>query len=631
MNILARPTEQIRKIFFLLLFLFAALTFAQNFAQAQHLRLVRSSAQTGATAANTQIDIRIAYELGMSRPTTHLYEVTMTATNVRQPFIEVQFPTWVPGAYRTIDAARNVQEFRAGTTAGQTLPFTKTDTKTWRVETRGNSTLRVGYQVYADQLNVSGIHLDDTHAYFNGALLFPYIVGAKDRPVTLTINKPPRWATISTGLESAQGRASTFPAPDYDTFIDAPTEIGNQNVLRFNYQNIPYEIAIYGNHNYDLRKFQSDVESIVQSQVNMFGGAPYRRYVFIFHMTPSGGGGLEHLNSTSIGLRKYNGATEDGLDRFRGVTSHEFFHLWNVKRIRPDVLGPFNYAAQVPTRYLYISEGMTSYYGDLHILRSGVWTPEKYYKQQASQIQTLQRLPGRRILSVEESSINTWYTPDNSANNSFSYYTKGDILGMLLDLEIRQRTKNSRSLDDVFLLLYEKYALPKPGFPPGGFEAAVEEVAGSNFKEFFAKYVNGTEELPYERILAYAGLRLERKNDPTKPDLGITFPSEATANAIGINITGVSSESPAYNVLAPNDVILAVGGERTNATLFPLQVARFREGERVPMTIFRGDRLLEVSMTLVARPTVTYAISEDPSASAEQRALRAAWLIGKRT
>ncbi len=609
MNIFLRRANPYRKLFLSSLFLLLAFT---------------------QTSAQNQSNISVSYELGMSRPVTHLYEVTLTATNVSAPFIEVQFPTWVPGAYRVVDSARNVQEFRAGTTNGSALPFTKTDTKTWRIETRGNSALRASFQVYADQLNVSGMHLDDTHAYFNGALLFPYVVGAKARPVTLTINKPPRWATISTGLEATRGQANTFTAPDYDTFVDAPFEIGNHNALRFSYQNIPYEIAIYGNHNYDLRKFQSDVERIVQSQVDMFNGAPFRRYVFIFHMTPNGGGGLEHLNSTVIGLRKYAGATEDGFDRFRGVTSHEFFHLWNVKRIRPDVLGPFDYAVQVPTRYLYVSEGMTSYYGDLHILRSGVWTPEKYYRQQANAIQTLQRLPGRRILSVEESSINTWFTPDNSANNSFSYYTKGDILGMLLDLEIRQRTKGARSLDDAFRLLYERYALPKPGFAPGGFERTVEEVAGGSFKEFFEKYVNGTEELPYERVLGYAGLRLERKEDATRPNLGIAFPGEAATNAVGINITGVNSESPAYNVLAPNDVILAVGGERTNAQIFPFQIARFREGERVPMTIFRGDRLLEVSMTMSKRPLVTYAITENPAATPEQRALRAAWLTGRK-
>ena len=586
-----------------------------------------SSAQTAPPPGDAR-GLTIRYEIGMSRPVTHLYEVTMRLEGVSALSVDVQFPAWVPGSYTIIDAARNVQEFNAATAAGQPLDFAKTDTMTWRVQTRGSSSLQVNYKVYADNIGVGGAHLDDTHAFFNGPLVFAYVVGAKERPVTLTLKRPARWTNVSTGLDPLPGRPDTYAAPDYDTLADAPFEIGTHQVLAFDYKGARYEIAIYGSHNYDTARFRGELERIVRSQADMMCGVPFRRYVFIYHMLPDGRAGLEHLNSTVINRRKYAGNTEEGWDSLRGTTSHEFFHLWNVKRLRPAPLGPFDYTRQVTTRDLYVSEGMTSYYGDLHLARSGLWTPERYYKNLANEIQTLQGKPGRRILTVEESSINAWLRPDDEANTSFSYYTKGELIGFLLDMEIRRRTRNARSLDDVFLFLYRTYGLPLPGWPEGGFRRAVEQVAGSSFAEFFESYVAGTKELPYEAALGVAGLHLERKASPDI-DPGFTYPTGAAPNAVGLTVSTVSSEGPAYNVLAPKDVLLAVGGERATAqTLLP-QLARYREGDRVPLTVFRGDRLLELTMTAPTRRTETYAITEDPNATPAQKALRESWLKGR--
>jgi predicted metalloprotease with PDZ domain len=243
----------------------------------------------------------------------------------------------------------------------------------------------------------------------------------------------------------------------------------------------------------------------------------------------------------------------------------------------------------------------------------------------------LQSLPARRILTVEESSINTWFTHDEAvaANANFSYYNKGELLGLLLDLEIRQRTNNAKSLDDVFRHLNENFALPKAGWPPGGFQQVVETVAGSDFDEFFTRYVAGTEELPYERALGYAGLRLVRK-EAAPFDLGVKFTADTPATAVGIPITSVNAESPSYNVLANGDILLAVGGERTTEATLPAQLARFKPGQSVPLTVFRGDRLLELTMTMTNRPTVAFEIVEDPQATPGQKAIRASWYTGKK-
>ncbi|HYO62448.1 MAG TPA: hypothetical protein VER08_02210 [Pyrinomonadaceae bacterium] len=573
-------------------------------------------------------NLTVRYEIGMSRPTTRLFEVALVLENVSAPEVEIQFPVWVPGAYTVVDPARNVQEFRAATAAGQPLVARKTQPNAWRVETRGATALRADFKVYADNIAVPGAHLDDTHAFFNGPLVFPYVVGAKERPATVAVKRPPRWTVISTGLDPVPGRADTFAAPDYDTLVDAPFEIGTHDVMTFDHQGVRYEIAVYGNHNYDPQRFRAEVESIVRSQVAMMCGAPFRRYVFIYHMLPDGRSGLEHLNSTVINRRKYAGNTDEGWDSLRGVTSHEFFHLWNVKRLRPEVLGPFDYARQVPTRDLYVSEGMTSYFGDLHLRRAGLWSNERYYKKLADEIKTLQSKPARRFLTAEESSLNTWLRADDPENANFSYYNKGELLGLLLDLEIRQRTNNSKSLDDVFRQLLSEFGLPKRGWQPGGFQKAVESVAGSDFSDFFRRYVAGTDELPYERALAYAGLRLERK-EAKEVDPGFTFKGDDEQGPVGLAVKSVGAESPAYNVLAIDDLLLAVAGERVTKETFPLQLARFREGERVPVTVFRGDRLLELSWTMRARPAASYLITEDPNATPAQRALRESWLKGE--
>jgi predicted metalloprotease with PDZ domain len=359
------------------------------------------------------------------------------------------------------------------------------------------------------------------------------------------------------------------------------------------------------------------------------GGTPYKRYVFFFHGTNGGSGGLEHLNSTQITFGRYAQDNTDAYHRFQFVIAHEFYHLWNVKRIRPEVLGPFDYSRPQHTRNLYVSEGMTSYFAALSLVRSGVWDRATFYDDLAKNIQELQTQPGHLLTSAEMSGWLTWNRPDNSANVTISYYTKGQILGTLLDLELRGRTGGRKSLDDVFRQLLAEHGLPKPGFAEdGGFRGAVEKTAAAgaaagDFGDFFTRYVSGLDELPYDTMLTGAGLKLEITRAPAVRSIGVATRTDADR----LIVDSVPPSGAGYDAgLMPGDVVLALDDERVMPATFAARLNDRRAGTAVKLQVMRGDRLLAVPVTLQEDRKPTFKIIEDPAAPPAARALRDAWL-----
>jgi predicted metalloprotease with PDZ domain len=311
------------------------------------------------------------------------------------------------------------------------------------------------------------------------------------------------------------------------------------------------------------------------------------------------------------------------------VIAHEFFHLWNVKRIRPEILGPFDYSRPQHTRNLYVSEGMTSYYAALALVRSGVWDRQTFYNDLATNIQELQTQPGHLVTSAEMSSWLTWNRPDDSSNVTISYYTKGQILGTLLDLEVRGRTANRKSMDDVFRQLLAEHGLPKPGFAEdGGFRAAVEKTAATggasgDFGDFFARHVSGLDELPYSDMLGRAGLTLEITRAPAVRSIGVTTRTDADR----LLVDSVPPSGAGYDAgLMPGDIIIALDEERVMPATFAARLNDRRSGTIVKLQVMRGDRLLTVPVTLQEDRKPTYKVVEDPNATAAARALRDSWL-----
>jgi predicted metalloprotease with PDZ domain len=555
-------------------------------------------------------------------------------------------PAWAPGAYIIRNEWRNVQEFSASDETGAALRFEKVDKQTWRIFADRGRRITVRYKLYYRNYN-------DELCYITGPSVFMYVVGKApyplSGPVSVRIDSPSGWR-LQSGLVAGRSPGS-YVADSYDTFIDGSIIVGkNWEETRFDVKGVPHYIVFIGKGNYDKQKITDDTKTVVTYLAEMMGGLPYDKYVFFLRSRPGGGsGGLEHLNSTDISFSAYNtNQPEANYKRFMFVVAHEFFHLWNVKRIRPAVLGPFDYTKEQNTRNLYVSEGMTSYWAAIGLKRSGVWSLKDFYDDLTREISTLQSSPGRKIMSVELSSWDTWNVGDNVTNNRIDYYNKGQLIGTILDLEIRHRTGNQRSLTDVFVYLLKNHGLPKPGFEDKrGFRDAVElitgEAASSNrdFGDFFSKYVSGTEEIPWNSFFEYAGLMLEEKKGSARPYIGITsgntLPGAGFINSPRIvlpagqlAITNVAPGSPAEESgLDIGDILVAIDGDHIEAGTFNDRFNEKKIGASIVFTVLRRDQIKYITVTVGKEEPVTYSIKEKPDATEMQKKIFGSWLSEK--
>jgi predicted metalloprotease with PDZ domain len=585
----------------------------------------------------------------MARPHTHLFEIDVAIKRTADAPQEelLVMPVWTPGSYLIREFARNVQDFAASTAANQPLKWEKTNKNTWRVVTNGARDWHATYRVYANELSVRTSELNSAHAFWNNANLLMYLEGFLNSPSTVHVLAPDVWK-VATGLPAVLGQKNIFRAENFDVLYDSPFEASNFKTLVFNVKGIPHRIVIDGEGNYDPERMRRDVQKIVETQVEVMGGEiPYRDYTFILHLRANAGGGLEHLNSTALGYPRFGFKIQTG-DRatsaspaatttperdyrgFLSLVSHEFFHLWNVKRIRPDALGPFDYTKENYTKLLWVAEGITDYYADLLVRRAGLITENEYLTATARAIQTLQNTPGRKEQTVEDSSFDTWikfYRQDeNSINSQVSYYDKGAILGLLLDLEIRQRSKNGKSLDDVLRYLYVEFFKKNRNYTPADFQKACELMAGSSLEDFFNRYVRGTEELNYSVALEAAGLRLDTTGTGTG-DEKVYFGADVAQEEDRLIVRRVYAGSPAYEQgLNAGDQIVALDNMRVTRDFFNARLAEKKPGDLINLTIFRFDDLSTLLIKLAERREGTYRIVPLPSQTEAQKRVYKSWL-----
>jgi predicted metalloprotease with PDZ domain len=584
----------------------------------------------------------IRYRIAFPEPHTHLFDVTVRVPlDPRRDEVELSLPAWTPGSYKVRDFARHVQDLVARGPGGSAVAGRKTDKHTWRFDARGLASLEVSYKVYANELTVRTAHLDDRHAYWNGANLCLAVAGETSRPCEVELGPLPRGWIVATGLEPLAGAPGSFVAPDYDALVDAPFDVGLLVVREFVVDGVKHVIALDGEGNYDAARMREDVEKIVRSELAMFGGKPpYPHYTFIVHCVPEGtpGGGLEHASSTTLMWQRFKFRPRDKYEDFLALVSHEFFHLWNVKRLRPRELGPFDYGRENYTRALWIVEGVTSYYDELFLRRAGIWDADGYLKKTAEHVGNLEETPGRLHQSLEESSFDAWIKyyqkNEHSVNATVSYYEKGQVVAWLLDLELRARTGGERSLDHVVRRLYEEHPETGPGYDPARFEAIASEAAGSDLSWFFEGYVRGVKELDYDRHLAPFGLRLawEPKSKDAaakdgsaeaRPWLGARMRPEGGRAIVAEVLEG----SPAWRAgVQPLDELVALDGFRTPCEQVEARLHERRAGEKVRLSLFRGDRLVEAEGTLEARPFARAAIQRRPDAGERERRLYEGWL-----
>ena len=582
----------------------------------------------------------ICYSIFPADPEAHLFEVRCTVDNPDPSGQKFSLPTWIPGSYLIREFAKHVVRIRAQS-GRKLLRMVKLDKNTWQVEPF-DGPVTVTMAVYGWDLSVRGAHLDTTHAFFNGPAVFLQVEGREYEPCEVEI-LPPKGAKyrpwrIATAMQRKGAKPysfGTYKAANYDELIDHPVEIGTFTLATFKACGVQHDIAITGRHRADMRRLTRDLKQLCETQIRLFGEpAPIDRYVFLVTAVGDGYGGLEHRGSTALLCaradlpHKRMDKASSGYRTFLGLASHEYFHTWNVKRIRPAAFTPYDLNRENHTTLLWAFEGFTSYYDDLLLVRSGLISRNTYLDTLGRSVTSLLRTSGRRKQTVAESSLDAWikyYLPDeNTPNAGVSYYGKGSLVALCLDLLIRDQTGGRKSLDDVMRALWKRHGMKGIGVPEDGIEKIAEQVAGVNLKRFFDKTVRSTADLPLQKLLASVGVdmtlrpprsevdRRERKSTHVEKtaDHGVTL-GVRTGTAVGdVRITHVLDDGAAQKSgLAAGDIVIAMDGLRVTPDKFDSQLSRYQPGETVTLHAFRRDELHVLELTLSAAKPDAWALS----------------------
>jgi predicted metalloprotease with PDZ domain len=583
----------------------------------------------------------ISYTLRFPAPQTHYVEVEALVPTEGRPEVELMMAVWTPGSYMVREFARNLETVTAWSGSGEPLPIAKTSKNRWRVEAEGPSVI-VRYKVYSREMSVRTNFVDESFAILNGAPTFLTLAGGERRPHDVRLVLPPQWRTAVSPLPGTSENA--WRAADFDTLVDSPIYAGNAPVYRFEVAGRPHLLVNEGEGNvWDGPRSAADAERITRELAAFWGVVPYERYVF-FNLITEAVGGLEHRDSCVLMTSRWKSRTREGYNDWLSLVSHELFHAWNVKRLRPAELGPFDYEGEVYTRSLWFAEGVTSYYDDLLVHRAGMTKRDEYLKRLSKQIETLQITPGRLVQPLEESSFDAWikyYRRDeNSINTGISYYTKGSVVAFLLDARIRSATDGKRSLDDVLRLAWQRYS-GEQGFQPGEMRAIVREVTGTDLDPWMARALESAEELDYSEALAWYGLRFvesdedngkdskgskdEKKDEEPPGWLGI----ETEVQAGRVIVTQVKRDTPAYEAgVNVGDELIAVGDYRVPPDGWKDRLKAYRPGQKDSLLVARRERLVRLPVVFGEEPRLVWKLEPDPEATVEQRARLEDWLRG---
>lgn len=595
----------------------------------------------------------IRYSIIPKDPAAHLFEVSLTIDAPASDGQLFALPAWIPGSYMIREFARNIVQISAAA-GGKKIAIRKLDKHTWQTE-RCKEPLTLQYDVYAWDLSVRAAHLDQTHGFFNGTSVFLRAVGQEDMPHVVDIRPPDgetyrawRVATALPELKAKRYGFGTYVAADYDELIDHPVELGTFELATFHAYGVPHDIAITGQvPNLDMARLAADLKKICEAQIAFFEPkskrAPMQRYVFMTLATGDSYGGLEHRASTALICARADlpvkGRKEltDGYRTFLGLCSHEYFHTWNVKRIKPAVFSPYDLQVENYTSLLWLFEGFTSYYDDLMLVRCGLIDQPAYFKLVAKTINGVLRGSGRTRQSVAESSFDAWtkyYRQDENAPNAIvSYYTKGSLIGLALDLTIRAETGNRKSLDDVMRTLWQRYGRDfysqtgagSRGVTEAEIESVFDEVSGLKLRSFFDRYVRGTDDLPLARMLAPFGVAWSDDRKNAKPSLGV----RTVRDGSDCKLANVYEAGAAHRAgVSAGDVLIAVDGLRVSGAgsgNLDALLSRYRAGDAVTLHVFRRDELMVLTARLMpdVAPQVTLNAESKPAAAMRKRA---SWL-----
>ncbi len=562
----------------------------------------------------------VNYSLRMPKPQNHYYHVEMELSDIKSKEVNVKMPIWAPGSYLAREFAKHVNLVKAYDENGKDLIVKKTDKNTWKVTRENASKITINYEVYAFELSVRTSFLDLTHGFVSGSGVFMYVEGCKAKSGTVEVFPHESFSKITTALEPvAESIASDgsvkYTFEDYDQLLDCPIEIGNQKEFSFQAAGITHHVAMYNFGNYNIPKLKEDMAKVVKGATSVFGENPNKEYTFIIHNVVNAQGGLEHRNSTVLSVNRW---TYDGpkYKNFLKLVAHEYFHLWNVKRIRPVELGPFNYDSENYTSLLWVMEGFTSYYEKMILLKEGIYSKEEFLDKMFSSLNYVEGSVGSRVQPVSHASFDAWikaYRPnENSSNTTMSYYSRGSVIAMMLDSKIIQKYKGKKSLDDFMQLIYNKYYLKKGrGFSETEFKTELSSFIGENMDDFYAKYIDGTEIPDYNAQFSPIGLNVAYVGE-SKPSVGLSL-SQSGGKTI---VKGIRSNSAAEDAgLSVNDEVIGFNGLRADKSSLDSYFDNVITGEKINVLFSRDNELysVDIIVTEYEKPKFKYEISEAQS------------------
>ena len=545
----------------------------------------------------------ISYQLRMPKPQNHYFEVEMTLSDFKEKELNLKFPVWAPGSYLVREFSKNLNLVKAYDENGEEIQVVKKTKNTWTVKANGDKKIKVKYEVYSFELSVRTSFLDLTHGFVSGSGVFMYVDGYKDKSGLLEIVKHPTFSTITTALPKAKmsiakDGSETFEFSNYDQLVDCPIEIGNQVVFDFTAAGVKHTVAMYGEGNFDVPTLKKDMAKVVQAATDVFGVNPNKEYVFIIHNVVDGQGGLEHTNSTTLSVNRwtYQGAEYTG---FLSLVAHEYFHLWNVKRVRPIELGPFDYDQENYTSLLWVMEGFTSYYEKLILVRAGFMSKEDFLNKLQGSINYVEGSVGTRVQPVAHASFDAWikaYRPtENSANTSMTYYSRGSVIASIIDILIIDNSKGKQCLDHFFQHLYKKYFIEmNRGFSETEFKAELEKFVGKNLDEFYKKYIDGTEILPYAEVFDKVGISII-DNTSFKPSFGATVREEGGKVMVKNVRAGSSAEEAGISV---GDEIVGCNSYRVDQAMLEGMMSGLGTAETADLLIAREEKLFSVKVRM---------------------------------
>jgi predicted metalloprotease with PDZ domain len=572
--------------------------------------------------------VQINYTVTFPEAQAHYADIEMSISGLQQNAVDLKMPVWTPGSYLVREFAKNVEALSVFSN-GKALTAVKTRKNCWHINTTGLSSIVVKYRVYCFEISVRTSFVDAAHGFLSTTGIFMYPDKMLHQPSTIHIIPYKGWSKVSTSLEMVNNDPFTRHAPNYDILFDSPIEVGNQDVFGFDAAGVKYEVCMVGGGSYDKEKLKVDMAKVVDQETMVYGENPNKHYVFIIHNYFRGGGGLEHLSSTTLGVSRDAYSTESGYRNFLALVAHEHFHLWNVKRLRPIALGPFDYDNENYTTDLWIAEGFTAYYQNKILRHANLMPAADYLNTISAEINTLENSPGAKIESVADASYNAWiklYRPnENTGNSTISYYDKGAEMGTLLDLEIINDSKGKYSLDDVMKYMYDTYyKLKKRGYTDVEFKQGLEKFAGKNLDDFYKNYIYGVSPIDYNHYLAYAGYKVTddsaSSNDAT---LGITINTNP-ANGKKFVATVLRGSAGWIDGINVNDELTAIDGVPVTDAATMLNGKK--PGDKINVAVMRDNLPITLPVTLLRNPKVNFKVEALPDLTSQQLTVQKKWL-----